>query len=103
YFFFSSRIRYTIFSRDWSSDVCSSDLFGEGGHHFGSPEALVKALAPRLDADSVVLVKGSRFMRMERVADALAAMHNSAPSKETEIGRASCREGVLNFDLRLYI
>ncbi|MBP7442439.1 MAG: UDP-N-acetylmuramoyl-tripeptide--D-alanyl-D-alanine ligase [Thauera sp.] len=57
--------------------------FGEGGHHFASPEALVRALAPRLDADSVVLVKGSRFMRMERVADALAAMHNSAPSKET--------------------
>src|SRR5436309_13057354 len=23
---FSSRRRYTIFSRDWSSDVCSSDL-----------------------------------------------------------------------------
>src|SRR5436309_2453760 len=25
-FFFSSRGRHTIFSRDWSSDVCSSDL-----------------------------------------------------------------------------
>ncbi|HRP22905.1 UDP-N-acetylmuramoyl-tripeptide--D-alanyl-D-alanine ligase [Thauera sp.] len=57
--------------------------FGDGGHHFGSPEPLVKALVPRLDADSVVLVKGSRFMRMERVADALVAVHNSAPAKET--------------------
>ena len=57
--------------------------FGDGGQHFGSPEALVKALLPRLDADSVVLVKGSRFMRMERVADALVAVHNSAPAKET--------------------
>src|SRR5690606_32139907 len=26
FFFFSSRIRHTRFSRDWSSDVCSSDL-----------------------------------------------------------------------------
>src|SRR5690606_40154923 len=26
YFFFSSRRRHTSFSRDWSSDVCSSDL-----------------------------------------------------------------------------
>src|SRR5690606_39365125 len=25
-FFFSSRRRHTSFSRDWSSDVCSSDL-----------------------------------------------------------------------------
>src|SRR5690606_36199336 len=28
YFFFSSRRRHTRFSRDWSSDVCSSDLLG---------------------------------------------------------------------------
>src|SRR5256884_6521906 len=27
YFFFSSRRRHTRCSRDWSSDVCSSDLF----------------------------------------------------------------------------
>src|SRR5690606_40133665 len=26
FFFFSSRRRHTSFSRDWSSDVCSSDL-----------------------------------------------------------------------------
>src|SRR6266700_7459653 len=26
FFFFPSRRRHTIFSRDWSSDVCSSDL-----------------------------------------------------------------------------
>src|SRR5690606_40774363 len=30
FFFFSSRRRHTRFSRDWSSDVCSSDL-REGG------------------------------------------------------------------------
>src|SRR2546422_6670763 len=28
-FFFSSRRRHTRCSRDWSSDVCSSDLFAE--------------------------------------------------------------------------
>src|SRR5690606_40803150 len=35
-FFFSSRRRHTRFSRDWSSDVCSSDLclrtLRPGGH-----------------------------------------------------------------------
>src|SRR5690606_40506403 len=31
-FFFSSRRRHTRFSRDWSSDVCSSDLDDYGEH-----------------------------------------------------------------------
>src|SRR5271165_2977678 len=31
FFFFSSRRRHTRFSRDWSSDVCSSDLRSESG------------------------------------------------------------------------
>src|SRR5690606_40166982 len=30
FFFFSSRRRHTRFSRDWSSDVCSSDLAAMG-------------------------------------------------------------------------
>jgi UDP-N-acetylmuramoyl-tripeptide--D-alanyl-D-alanine ligase len=58
--------------------------FGEGGQHFGSVEALVAALAPKLDANTTVLVKGSRFMRMERVADALAALDAaSSPGGDT--------------------
>src|SRR5690606_40840050 len=31
-FFFSSRRRHTRFSRDWSSDVCSSDLYFAAEH-----------------------------------------------------------------------
>src|SRR5690606_39341014 len=34
-FFFSSRRRHTRFSRDWSSDVCSSDLEFSNGHFAG--------------------------------------------------------------------
>lgn len=41
--------------------------FGAGARHFASPEELVEAL-PR---DATLLVKGSRFMRMERVVAAL--------------------------------
>src|SRR6266511_6447422 len=33
YFFFSSRRRHTSFSRDWRSDVCSSDLGLVEEHH----------------------------------------------------------------------
>src|SRR5690606_40928190 len=43
-FFFSSRSRHTIFSRDWSSDVCSSDLAENtpGLQHgqFGPPQSM---------------------------------------------------------------
>src|SRR5690606_41046317 len=35
FFFFSSRRRHTRFSRDWSSDVCSSDLSQAGHPHSG--------------------------------------------------------------------
>ena len=45
--------------------------FGEGSQHFRSPEALCAALKSHLDEDTVVLVKGSRFMRMERVVEHL--------------------------------
>src|SRR5690606_40765477 len=43
FFFFSSRRRHTRFSRDWSSDVCSSDL--QGAPHVGEKRARVQ-LAP---------------------------------------------------------
>src|SRR5205809_5686429 len=37
-FFFSSRRRHTRCSRDWSSDVCSSDLSPAEDEVYGDPE-----------------------------------------------------------------
>ena len=71
-----------LFALGEMSAVAASN-FGDGGRHFGTVEALVAALSRQLDANTVAVVKGSRFMRMERVADALAAVHNGAPSQET--------------------
>ncbi|MBI3094115.1 MAG: UDP-N-acetylmuramoyl-tripeptide--D-alanyl-D-alanine ligase [Rhodocyclales bacterium] len=45
--------------------------FGEGGQHFESIEDLIKALLAEMEPQATVLVKGSRFMRMERVVAAI--------------------------------
>lgn len=50
--------------------------FGEGAKHFCTIEKLITAVDKELGPDTTVLVKGSRFMKMERVADALAAEEN---------------------------
>ncbi len=50
--------------------------FGEGAKHFCTIEKLIAAVDKELGPDTTVLVKGSRFMKMERVADALAAEEN---------------------------
>jgi UDP-N-acetylmuramoyl-tripeptide--D-alanyl-D-alanine ligase len=47
--------------------------FGEGGQHFADLDKLIAAVDKELGPETTVLVKGSRFMKMERVADALAA------------------------------
>ncbi len=47
--------------------------FGAGAQHFESPEAIAAAVKPQLNKNSTVLVKGSRFMRMERVVNLLMA------------------------------
>ena len=45
--------------------------FGRGARHFESIEDLQDALEEELDGDTTVLVKGSRFMKMERVVQFL--------------------------------
>jgi len=52
--------------------------FGAGGRHFRQVDDLVAALRKELDSNTVVLVKGSRFMRMERIADAIALAEGKA-------------------------
>ena len=52
--------------------------FGAGARHFADIETLCAALDKELDAQTTVLVKGSRFMKMERVVQFCAAQKEKA-------------------------
>lgn len=54
----------------------AADAFGEGAQHFSERAALIAHLQTTLPANATVLIKGSRFMRMEQVVEALLADDN---------------------------
>src|SRR5690606_40955538 len=87
FFFFSSRRRHTRFSRDWSSDVCSSDLLAVVG--LAIRYVLPKLLHLLSHSQELLVLFGISW------AVALAALGDTLGfSKEVgafEIGRASCR------------
>ena len=56
----------------------SAAAFGPGAEHFASVDALAAHVAAHARAGTTVLVKGSRFMRMERV---VAALCGPAPAQ----------------------
>src|SRR5690606_40974351 len=92
--FFSSRRRHTRFSRDWSSDVCSSDL--GGGHGGGRPSA-VRARQVLLDDPGDQRVGLVQLPAVDgggeaRLAFAARLRQHLAAVIAHEIGRASCRE-----------
>src|SRR5690606_39969473 len=82
YFFFSSRRRHTRFSRDWSSDVCSSDLYRE------KTQQINRLLAERYkDHPALIMWHVSNEYGGECHCDLCQEAFR-------EIGRASCRERV---------
>src|SRR5207245_4383378 len=77
FFFFSSRRRHTRCYRDWSSDVCSSDLRSSAA---AGREAVRRASAPSTSVESASGGRGTA---------------PAPPRPRREIGRASCRERVV--------
>src|SRR5687768_18467468 len=81
YFFFSSRRRHTRCSRDWSSDVCSSDL----AVLLDSSREVVRRAVPALRALAGA-PEGTKLV--------WATAASGDYPVYVEIGRASCRERV---------
>src|SRR3712207_9251812 len=78
FFFFSSRRRHTRYWRDWSSDVCSSDLHARlAGQARGDDDdvgALGALVGPAADADDLRLeaLDGAGLVHVEGQALGLA-------------------------------
>jgi UDP-N-acetylmuramoyl-tripeptide--D-alanyl-D-alanine ligase len=65
----------------------ASQQFGENAQHFTSLDALILCLKNSMQANTTVLVKGSRFMQMERVVNAIevkAATNKTVPKELME-------------------
>ena len=62
--------------------------FGSAAQHFASMEDLQAALEKQLDANTTILVKGSRFMKMERAVKYLLS-DESGVASEASVPRSS--------------
>src|SRR5690606_40680138 len=94
----SSRRRHTRFSRDWSSDVCSSDLCVITVITRGKDEILLAKNAHNTKSQMYGLIAG--FVEVgETLEDAvrretLEEVGLQLKNIQYQIGRASCRERV---------
>src|SRR6266702_7854236 len=84
FFFFSSRRRHTRWPRDWSSDVCSSDLVGL---------ARTGAAGVRLGTGRVLLIGGGTggygTSSVEQYDPAKGIWQNAAPLAYARYGHAA--------------
>src|SRR5256884_5078132 len=86
-FFFSSRRRHTICSRDWSSDVCSSDLAGRAEcSRVAKPKQQVAVTEIRASGGE----RGGSGEGIRAIDMQVCVVHLLGE----KIGRASCRESV---------
>lgn len=65
----------------------AASAFGSGARHFDSMAALEQAVCAVLPKVGSVLVKGSRFMKMEQVVQSIEAC---ADNKQGNCGEAAC-------------
>src|SRR5690349_22714081 len=96
FFFFSSRRRHTRSLHDWSSDVCSSDLFSTEA--YSNPGLVIPSeiligllLSMGIRIAFAGLHMGGQFISYHLGFSAVQVID---PQTQNQIGRASCRERV---------
>src|SRR5699024_11962707 len=90
-FFFSSRRRHTRSKRDWSSDVCSSDLKVSSVAKLLKDWPVTTTCARKY---SCITKNPPAPLKMKCCAILYSSTLSRLCSKARKIGRASCREGV---------
>src|SRR5438105_13730956 len=89
-FFFSSRRRHTRSTRDWSSDVCSSDLELHDGMQIGRTSCstfLANTFRVLLTAAAYVLMQELRLHRSEERRVGKECRSRWSPSQSTKEAR----------------
>src|SRR2546429_6574620 len=82
-FFFSSRRRHTRCSRDWSSDVCSSDLF----EYFLEMIRGLKQRCPGVHLKAFTMIEVGYFARIAKLStrETLVKLKEAGDRKSTRL------------------
>src|SRR5437870_10763682 len=93
FFFFSSRRRHTRWPRDWSSDVCSSDLVEEFLTKPFREQDLLDALRRAIDRDRAARAERHEVAELRRRYDTLTPRERDVMrSEERRVGKEGrCR------------
>src|SRR5690606_40741570 len=94
---FSSRRRHTRFSRDWSSDVCSSDLTITSIKELTGLSKIVRAmpnLPAKIGKGVTSFVASPQVSKIEKLTIESLLSTTGTSIQVSKIGRASCRERV---------
>src|SRR5438067_3801021 len=94
FFFFSSRRRHTRSKRDWSSDVCSSDLPSRTPTRRPGRAQRSSDDGSLYEAQRVGVRDGLRSRRCPELAVHGVGLGLDRVGGDLKIGRASCRERV---------
>src|SRR5699024_11917952 len=91
FFFFSSRRRHTRSKRDWSSDVCSSDLTLREASEKDFAGTLRRVAEMGYDGVELAGYGGLTALEVREVLDTYGLRAAACHVPLHEIGRASCR------------